>query len=338
MQRRVFVRAGLSTLVLARYGADLALTASAAPQLQLSKNRRFLVDAQGKPFFIMGDTPWFLQKLKIEDVRYVMDDRRDKGFNTLFLELLDDSRIPSKDAYGNTAFETDTDITRPVEAYWKYAEKVMKEAESRGFLLIVSELWYGWGEGLWMHHVRPENVKIYGVFIGKRFARFRNWMWMHAGDRNPDQNLAECTRTLAREIKLAAPHQLHTVHNQSEFASAAFHHQDSWLDVDLGYTYGASYLHILPEYQRTNPVRPVFLGETGYEDEPNNIELLPDAKKGGPLESLPHPPKCLVGGTVGSLWLLCRFTALALGGKLACYYASPLHPGSSKNLEIAKNL
>lgn len=181
MQRRMFVRAGLSTLVLARYGANLALTASAAPQLQLSKNRRFLVDARGKPFFIMGDTPWFLQKLKIEDVRYVMDDRRDKGFNTLFLELLDDSRIPSKDDYGNTAFETDTDITRPVEAYWKYAEQVMKEAESRGFLLIVSDLWYGWGEGLWMHHVRPENVKIYGGFIGKRFARFRNWMWMHAG-------------------------------------------------------------------------------------------------------------------------------------------------------------
>jgi hypothetical protein len=131
-----------------------------------------------------------------------------------------------------------------------------------------------------MHHVRPDNAKAYGAFIGKRFARFKNWMWMHAGDRNPDQNLAECTRVLAREIGAAAPHQLHTVHNSPEFASAAFHHQDSWLDVDLGYTYGASYLHILPEYQRTNPVRPVILGETGYEDEPNNIELLPDAKKG----------------------------------------------------------
>src|SRR5205814_8630850 len=46
------------------------------------------------------------------------------------------------------------------------------------------------------------------------------------------------------------------------------------------YTYGAAYRHVLPEYQREGPVRPVLLGETGYEAEPNAIELLPDAKKG----------------------------------------------------------
>jgi hypothetical protein len=210
----------------------------------------------------------------------LMDDRAAKGYNTLFLELLDDSRIPSRDGYGNAAFETDTDITKPVEAYWKYAEQVVEEAEKRGLFVIHSELWYGAGKGLWMHHVRPDNAKVYGAFIGKRFARFKNLMWMHAGDRNPDQNLAECTRILAREIQSAAPHHLHTVHNAHEFASARFHHEDPWLDVNLGYTYGAAYLHILPEYQRSNPVRPVILGETGYEAEPNAIELLPDAKKG----------------------------------------------------------
>jgi hypothetical protein len=70
------------------------------------------------------------------------------------------------------------------------------------------------------------------------------------------------------------------VHNAPGFASSAFFHGESWLDVNMAYTYGASYLHVLPEYQRTDPVRPVILGETGYEDEPNAIELLPDAKKG----------------------------------------------------------
>jgi hypothetical protein len=248
--------------------------------LKVSENRRYLVDSAGKPFFVMGDTPWFLQKLKLEDVRMLMDDRVAKGFNTIFLELLDDSRIPSRDGYGNAAFATDTDITRPVEAYWQYAEQVMDEAEKRGLFVIHSELWYGAGKGLWMHHANPDNAKVYGAFLGKRLARFKNLMWMHAGDRNPDANLAECTRVLAREIQAAAPHHLHTVHNAHEFASARFHHEDPWLDVNLGYTYGAAYLHILPEYQRMNPVRPVILGETGYEAEPNAIELLPDAKKG----------------------------------------------------------
>ena len=258
----------------------MLLAAPPSFPLKVSENRRHLVDSTGKPFFVMGDTPWFIQKLKLNDARMLMDDRLAKGYNTLFLELLDDSRIPSRDGYGNVAFLPENDITKPVEAYWKHAEQIMEETEKRGIFVIMSELWYGAGRGLWLHHVKPDNAKVYGAFIGKRFARFKNLMWMHAGDRNPDENLAECTRVLAREIEAAAPHHLHTVHNAHEFASARFHHQDPWLDVNLGYTYGAAYLHILPEYQRTNPMHPVILGETGYEDEPNNIELLPDAKKG----------------------------------------------------------
>ena len=78
---------------------------SAAPAfpLKVSDNKRYLVDQQGRPFFVMGDTPWFIQKQKIEDVRMLMDDRIAKGFNTLFLELLDDAHIPPIDAQGNTA-------------------------------------------------------------------------------------------------------------------------------------------------------------------------------------------------------------------------------------------
>jgi hypothetical protein len=262
----------------------LILTVTAAAQtafpLKISENKRYLVDSAGKPFFVIGDTPWFLQKLRIEEVRLVLDDRKAKGFNTLLLEILDDSAMPSRDAYGHVAFEPETDITRPVEAYWRYADTVMEEVTKRGFFIIMSELWYGAGNGLWMHHVKPQNARVYGQFIGKRYARFQNVMWMHAGDRNPDNNLAECTRVLARTIEAAAPHHLHTVHNAHEFASAAFHHEDPWLEVNMAYTYGASYLHVSPEYQRTNPVRPVILGETGYEGEDNAISLLPDAKKG----------------------------------------------------------
>jgi hypothetical protein len=248
--------------------------------LRIGPNRRYVVDASGRPFFVMGDTPWFVQKLKEDGVRLIMDDRLAKGYNTLFLEILDDSSIPSEDGHGQRAFATDTDITRPTEAYWKYADWVLDEAERRGLFVIMSDLWYGYGKGLWLHHVTPENARVYGAFLGKRYARFKNLMWMHAGDHDPDARLAECTRILAREIKAAAPHHLHTVHNAPESASAVFHHGDDWLDVDLGYTYGASYLHILPEYRRENPVRPVILGETGYEDEPNDIFKLPDAKKG----------------------------------------------------------
>ncbi len=248
--------------------------------LKASENRRYLADASGRPFFLLGDTPWFLQKLKLEDVRLVLDDRKAKGFNTLFLEILDDSAMPSRDAYGNVAFNPETDITKPVEAYWRYADTVMEEVTARGFFIIMSDLWYGAGNGLWMHHVTPESARTYGHFLGARYVRFKNLMWMHCGDRNADERLAKCANELALAIRAEAPHHLHTAHMEHEFSSADFFSKESWLKVNMAYTYGASYLQVSKEYQRKDPVRPVILGETGYEAEPNAIELLPDAKKG----------------------------------------------------------
>jgi hypothetical protein len=248
--------------------------------LKVSENHRYLVDSQGKPFFLLGDTPWFLQKLKLEDVRLVLDDRVAKGFNTLFLEILDDSAMPSRDAYGSVAFEPELDITKPVETYWRYADTVMDEVTKRGFFVIMSDLWYGAGRGLWMHHVTPGSARTYGEFLGRRYGRFKNLMWMHCGDRNPDARRAECADQLARAIRKEAPHHLHTAHLSHESSSADFFNQNPWLDVNMAYTYGASYLQVAKEYQRQGPVRPVILGETGYEDEPNAIELLPDARKG----------------------------------------------------------
>jgi hypothetical protein len=248
--------------------------------LRISENRRYLVDSRGKPFFLLGDTPWFLQKLPLEDVRRVLEDRKAKGFNTLFLEILDDSRLPSRDAYGNVSFEPELDITKPVEAYWKYADAVMDEVTKQGFFVIMSDLWYGYGKGLWMHHVTPESARTYGHFLGRRYARFQNLMWMHVGDRNPDQRLLDSANELARAIRQEAPHHLHTAHMEHEYSSADFFNREPWLDVNMAYTYGASYLQVTKEYKRKDPVRPVILGETGYEDEPNAIELLPDAKRG----------------------------------------------------------
>ena len=132
------------------------------------------MDTAGKPFFLLGDTPWFLQRLPLDDVRRIMDDRRAKGFNTLYLEILDDSRIPSRDAHSNIAFRPETDITRPVDAYWRYADTVLNEAARRGFFVFMSDFWYGAGDGLWIHHVTAEKAKIYGHFLGKRYARFKN--------------------------------------------------------------------------------------------------------------------------------------------------------------------
>jgi hypothetical protein len=47
--------------------------------LEVSANKRHLEDQNGTPFLVVADTPWFIQKVKIEDVRAILDDRVARG-------------------------------------------------------------------------------------------------------------------------------------------------------------------------------------------------------------------------------------------------------------------
>ncbi len=58
--------------------------AQAAYPLKLSENHRYLVDQNGKPFFMVGDTPQgLIGRLSEQDVDYYFADREAHGFNTL---------------------------------------------------------------------------------------------------------------------------------------------------------------------------------------------------------------------------------------------------------------
>ena len=60
-------------------------TASASrPQLRVSDNGHFLVTAEGKPFFWLGDTAWYLlYYTTFDDIDHYLADRKAKGFNVL---------------------------------------------------------------------------------------------------------------------------------------------------------------------------------------------------------------------------------------------------------------
>src|SRR5579872_5638140 len=58
--------------------------AQAAYPLKLSENHRYLVDQNGKPFLMVGDTPQGLMgRLTEQDAEYYFADREAHGFNTL---------------------------------------------------------------------------------------------------------------------------------------------------------------------------------------------------------------------------------------------------------------
>ncbi len=71
--------------------APIALAALAAPpsRLSVSPNRRFLQQADGSPFFWLGDTAWLLfSRLDRADTRRYLDDRQAKSFTVIQVVVL----------------------------------------------------------------------------------------------------------------------------------------------------------------------------------------------------------------------------------------------------------
>src|SRR5262245_58752310 len=56
--------------------------------LRQSENGRFLVDAGGQPFPILGRTAWFMALLSTADAAVFLDDTRTRGFNAVELALI----------------------------------------------------------------------------------------------------------------------------------------------------------------------------------------------------------------------------------------------------------
>src|ERR1700726_1085188 len=62
----------------------VSVAAQASYPLKLSENHRYLVDQNGKPFLIVGDTPQGLMgRLNEQDAEYYFADREAHGFNAL---------------------------------------------------------------------------------------------------------------------------------------------------------------------------------------------------------------------------------------------------------------
>ena len=70
--------------ILTALALSLCLAQAALPSLKVSDNKRFLVTADGKPFFYLGDTTWELfHRLNREEAIKFLDNRTAKKFNVL---------------------------------------------------------------------------------------------------------------------------------------------------------------------------------------------------------------------------------------------------------------
>jgi hypothetical protein len=275
-------------LLLAAFASALA---GPAFPLKISENRRHLVDQRGTPFLYQADTPWMLFTKPTErEAKEYLARRKEEGFTVLQVMLT--GFLGMTNHAGDLPFAgtpPEQDFARPNENFFAPVDRVIEEARHQGMLLAIAPAWSGCcGEG-WagkekdgtpkpMNKNGAEKSRDLGRWLGHRYGKFDNVMWILGGDIDP-YNAREEIRALGLGLKDTAPQQLITYHASSSHSSTDIWPADErWLDVSMVYTYFRGFNKAWnknqpdvyevshAEFAKT-PVRPFFLGESTYEGE-----------------------------------------------------------------------
>jgi len=280
-------------LVIIGMGLELlpGLAAQPAFPLKISENRRHLEDQQGTAFLYQADTAWMLFfKLTEAGAGEYIARRKEQGFNTIQVQLtgfLGTTNLAGELPFAGTPPEQD--LARPNEKFFAHVDRVLEGAQREGMLLAIAPAWAGCcGEG-WAGtgkdgRLKPLDVngvaksRELGRWLGARYERFANVMWILGGDNDP-HNTREDIRALGLGLKETAPQQLITYHAASTHSSTdVWPAEESWLDVSMIYTYFRGFNKAWnknqpdvyeaggAEYAKV-PARSFFLGESTYEGE-----------------------------------------------------------------------
>ncbi|GAA3439999.1 DUF4038 domain-containing protein [Kutzneria kofuensis] len=238
-----------------------------------SANGRYLLDQNGRPYLISGDSPQGLfvtmSEVQAEDF---FADRRAAGFNTLWINSLvppDQGGHPDDATFdGITPFTTAGDMATPNPAYWDRVERMVAAARDEGLTIWLTPV-ETCGHLQLLRDNGIDKSYAFGKFLGARFAKYPNIVWFNGCDlqtwQDPDDTAL--VQAVARGVKATDPRHLQTV--ELNYMTSGSLDDPTWrpyIQLDAAYTYYPTYAQVLKEYNRENPL-PVYMTEANYEDE-----------------------------------------------------------------------
>jgi hypothetical protein len=263
---------------------------SAAYPLKVSANGRYLVDQNNNPFLITGDNPHALIGMgSTADAESYFADRQAHGFNAVWMNMLvatpayydsrDDGSTPDgiRPFTGYIGGGTDSahyDLTKPNEAYFARVDEMMTAATNHGLVVFLDPIdtccTGAPRRGIWLQALLNNGLAaadVYGKYVGERYKRFDNIVWLHGDDFNtwqtPDDDAV--VQAVARAIKSADPSALHTVELNVPTSSSL--DDQTWapiISLNSTYTYSPTYIEMLHSYNQ-RPVMPTYLVEGHYD-------------------------------------------------------------------------
>lgn len=246
--------------------------------LHVSADHGSLVTDDGKPFLLHGEAAWSLiVQLSVTDAMRYLADRHDRNVNMVLVNLIEHKYADKapRNLAGDAPFTIAGDFSKPNEAYFAHADRVIDLAASQGIavLLVPAYLGYGGGDEGWYQEMTAlaamgTKCRGYGDFVGQRYAGKRNIIWVWGGDYTPPSGSPgeTCLAAIRDGIRAAAPSALATGHWAPESTSrdeAAF-----LTSIELVGVY--TYRDVLPRCRSARGAgtrMPTYLFETCYEHE-----------------------------------------------------------------------
>jgi hypothetical protein len=242
--------------------------------ISVSANGRYFVDADGAPFFYLGDTAWPLYSLySLDDAETYLRRRAEQGFSLVQGVLVwplgtgYEQGSPQPNYAGEMPWHDNNPAT-PNSAYFDHAAHLATVAARHSLILNMLPIWgYHITD---IHLFTEETAHGYGAWLGQRFKDFPNVVWTIGGDRTPERDIA-IYRAMARGLREAhGGSQLMTYHVSGGSSSARFLHNDDWLDYNMIQTWGEInriYPTVITDVART-PAKPIVMAEGAYEEGP----------------------------------------------------------------------
>jgi Protein of unknown function (DUF4038)/Putative collagen-binding domain of a collagenase len=252
--------------------------------LRVSKDGRYLVDTDERPFRIQGDSAQSLiANLTYAEADLYFTDRRARGFNTVNINLIEHKfaiKAPAN-RKGDAPFLRASDFSSPNETYFAFADSIIDLAASKGLLISLAPMYLGINggeEGWWSELNSAANTQKvcyeFGRYIGKRYKNRKNIFWVIGGDYTPPVG-SEGERRLHKfmeGVKAAGAKQLWAGDWNAPAVSTDEQAFASDMDLNAVYTSGVkerpgtTYEQARIAY-KYSPPHPAYLKETGYEDE-----------------------------------------------------------------------
>ena len=244
--------------------------------LKISDDHRFIVHADGSPFFYLGDTAWELfHRLDRDEAEHYLTTRAAQGYNVIqcvTLAEFDGLRTPNP--YGQIPL-LDNDPTHPNEAYFQHVDDIIHKTNDLGMVCGLLPTWgdkwnnaYGAGPLVFT----PANALFFGRYLGERY-RDRDLIWIMGGDRAVDspEQLA-ILRAMAQGIREGdGGSHLMTFHPRGDRSSSDYVHNEPWLDFNMfqsGHSGQVESFRFLQHDYALTPTKPALDGEPAYEDHP----------------------------------------------------------------------